>query len=96
MLENFPMPQTGKVTRWNSQLKILRSVLKVSQQILDELNTLTKLTQYDQKVTGEITDILQSLEEATDRVQRQNVVTSSLAQVCIKGIREELVQLRAV
>ena len=96
MLENYPKLQTANMTRWNSQLKMLRSILKIPQNVMDELNTPTKLTQYERKVIGEITDILQPFEEATDRVQGQNVVTSSLVQLCIKGLRQELVQLRTV
>ena len=91
MHKKYPKLHMANVTRRNSQLKMLRTILKIPQNVMDEFNTPTKLTQYERKVIRKITGMLQPFEEVTDRVQGQIVVTRSLVQFCIKGLRQELV-----
>ena len=46
------------------------------------------------KVISELCDILQPFEEATDNVQGDRIVTSSMAIMCVRGLRAELQSLR--
>ena len=88
--------QPANQTRWNSQLKMLRSLLRIPQDRLDQLDCPGKLTAYDTKLIGELCEILTPLETATDMVQGDRVVTSSLVIVCIRGLRAQLQRLHEV
>ena len=46
------------------------------------------------KLISELCDILQPFEEATDNVQGDRIVTSSMVIVCVRGLRAELQSLR--
>ena len=49
LLEGEGRLQAANATRWNSEVKMIRSVLKISQQKLDQLDC-TKLTAYDRNL----------------------------------------------
>ena len=86
--------EPANATRWNSQVKMLRSILRVPEDIIEQLDYSGKPTKYERKVMQEVCDILQPFEEATDRVQGDKVVTASLFIVMIRGLWEELSILR--
>ena len=88
--------QPANQTRWNSQLKMLRSLLRIPQANIDQLDFPGKLTTYETKLVRELCDILTPLETATDMVQGDHIVTSSLVSVCIRGLRAELNRLQEV
>ena len=88
--------QAANKTRWNSQLKMLRSVLKVPQDVLNSLDYSGKPTAYEMKLVSELCEVLLPFEEATDAVQGELVVTSSMVLICIRGLRAELQRLREI
>ena len=75
---------------------MLRSLLRIPQANIDQLDFPGKLTSYETKLVRELCDILTPLETATDTVQGDRIVTSSLAIVCIRGLRAELNRLQEV
>ena len=81
--------QTANVTRWNSQLKMIRSVLRVPDEKLTSLDTQT-LTVYDRKVLEDLVEILTPFETATHCVQGDNIVTSSMIVPCVKVLKSKV------
>ncbi|XP_042236493.1 E3 SUMO-protein ligase ZBED1-like [Homarus americanus] len=88
--------QMATCTRWNSQLTMMRSVLRVSPQVWDNLDTPYKLNQYELNTVKELCDILEPFKYVTDQIQRQHTVTSSLVVNCVRGLRATLASLREV
>ena len=78
LLENETSLQAANATRWNSQLHMIRSVLKVSEKKLNQINLVTKLSSYERKLLNELTSILEPFEKATLLVQQQKNVSASL------------------
>ena len=70
--------QPANATRWNSQLTMLRSILKAPKEKLDKLDTAT-LTSY-----------------ATNQLQADKYVTSSLTIPVTRGLRYRIQQISAV
>ncbi|MGH0147293.1 UNVERIFIED_CONTAM: hypothetical protein FKN15_010205 [Acipenser sinensis] len=64
LLEGHYKLQISNATRWNNQLKMLRSMLKVPAEILSELHAPYKL-----KIIAELCEILEPFEEVTEKVQ---------------------------
>ncbi|KAG7157762.1 hypothetical protein Hamer_G025176, partial [Homarus americanus] len=77
-------------TPWNSHLTMMRSVLRVSPEVWDKLNTPYKLKQYELNTIKELCDILEPFEYVTNQIQGQNMVTSSLVVNCVRGLRAAL------
>ena len=96
LFESCTKLQAANKTRWNSQLKMLRSVLKVPQDVLNSLDYSGKPTAYEMKLVSELCEVLLPFEEATDAVQGELVVTSSMVLICIRGLRAELQRLREI
>ena len=94
ILQDYRKLEIANQTRWNSQLKMLRSILRIPSEALDRVNFAGKLSSYELKVINELCEILQPFEEATDQVQGNKVVTSSLVIVCVRGLRDQLHELR--
>ena len=82
--------QPANQTRWNSHLKMFRSLRRIPQDRLDQLDFTGKLTAYEMKIISELCEILTPLETATDMVQGDCIVTASLVIVCIRWLRAEL------
>ena len=61
--------QASNTTRWNSQLKMIRSIFEVPESKLAELEEAPKLTTHEKNVLRDIMEILTPFEEATDFVQ---------------------------
>ena len=94
VLEGHLKLQMANQTRWNSQLKMLRSVARIPEDVLRKLDYTPKLTAYELKLIAELCEILLPFEEVTDRIQGQCIVTSSSVIACVRGLRHLLVQLR--
>ena len=76
------------VTRWNSQLKIIRSVLRVPDERLISLDTQTLIV-YNRKVMENLVEILTPFETATHFVQGDSIVTSSVIVPCIQVLKSK-------
>ena len=87
--------QAANPTRWNSQLMMITSVLRVSEEKLYSLDLPTKLTQYDRNILTEACDILAPFEEVTDLVQRDKTVSASLIIPPILGLTSQLGSIQA-
>lgn len=72
-LEEEKRIQAANETRWNSQLKMICSILAVPNSKLVELETPHKLTTYEWYVLQELVTILTPFEEATDYAQTVRV-----------------------
>ena len=89
LLENEGKLQSATATRWNSEVRMIRSALKVPQETLNRLDC-TNLTILDRALLQDLCAILQSFEEATDVAQRQNTVTSSCVIPTVLGLKSAL------
>ena len=89
ILEGEKRLQARVVTRWNSELKSIRSLLSIPSEKLQQLDC-QQLTTYERGTLEDLVDILTPFEEATDFTQGQNVVTASFIIPCIKGLRASL------
>ncbi|KAK2192686.1 hypothetical protein NP493_25g04019 [Ridgeia piscesae] len=58
LLEGHRKLQAANVTRWNSEITMIRSVLRIPQETLDQLDTMHKLTHHDRILLGELCEIL--------------------------------------
>ena len=93
LFENDIKLQAKNETRWNSDNKMLKSILKADPANMEMLDYSGKLTKYEMKILEEITEILNPFEIATDQCQGQDLFTASLILPCIRGIRSELTTL---
>ena len=82
-------------TRWNSQLTMLRSILKAPKEELDKLDTAT-LTSYEKTILEELCTILEPFEYATNQLQADKYVTSSLIIPVTRGLCHRIQQISAV
>lgn len=78
ILENEKRLQADNVTRWNSQIVMLRCVLAVSEEKLAQCGAPSQLSTYERKLLKELCSILKPFEEATVMVQREKSVSASL------------------
>ncbi|KAK3893233.1 hypothetical protein Pcinc_002919 [Petrolisthes cinctipes] len=88
--------QMATCTRWNSQLMMMRSVLRISPEIWNKLDTPFKLKQYELITIKELCEILEPFEYVTIQIQGQNIVTSSLVVNCVRGLRSAFASLGEV
>ncbi|KAI2659489.1 Zinc finger BED domain-containing protein 4 [Labeo rohita] len=93
-LEGGHKLQPANATRWNSQLKMLRSVLNVPSDVLAEVHCPIQLTSYELKIIQELCEVLEPFEEATDRCQAEKIVTSSLIIPCVRGLRHAIKNMK--
>ena len=94
LLEGEVRLQTANATRWNSQVKMIRSVLAVPAALLDQLDAPT-ITAYDRNIMTDMLEILEPFEEATDIGQRDNTVTASYIIPTIIGLRIHLATMKS-
>ena len=69
VLENEKRLQSSNQTRWNSQLIMIRSVLRIPDEKLSSLSTPHKLTSYDRKILEDLVEILTPFETVTHCMQ---------------------------
>ena len=88
ILEGERRLQAKVATRWNSELKRIRSLMRVpvEKPHLD----CQQLNSYDRLILNDLIEILTPFEEATDATQGQNIVTGSFIIPCIRGLRASL------
>lgn len=92
LLEGERKLQRKNATRWNSEVKSIKSILKVPEDKLKLLDA-PQLTVYDRKILQDMVTVLYPFQEATDLTQGENVVTASFAIPCIRGLRQSLQSL---
>ena len=97
LLEGHTKLQLANATRWNSQLTMLQSLLRIPADVLAKIqdNASISLTAYELKLISELVEILQPFQIATDLVQGDKVVTASFVISTVKGLRATLADLRA-
>ena len=77
-LESENRLQPPNAIRWNSQLTMIHSILKVQEEKLQSLDTQYELSTYDRKILQDVSEILSPFEAATNCIQGDNVVTGSM------------------
>ena len=82
--------QAANKTRWNSQLKMFHSVVKIPQDVLNSLEYSGKPTAYNMKNISELCEVLLPFEEATDAIQGEQVVSPSMVLICVRSLRAEM------
>jgi hypothetical protein len=96
LLENEQRLQAANTTRWKSQLHMLKSILKVPESKLNNLDTKYKLSTYERKLLQELCQILDPFEHATLLVQQEINVSASLTIPVTLGIKHQLRQMSAI
>ena len=89
-LEGNPKLQAANVTRWNSEVSMVRSILCIPEENLNELDTKVKLNTHERVLLQELCNILILFETATDCTQGDRIVTVSLVVPSVRGFRAEL------
>ena len=92
ILEGERRLQLKNSTRWNSELRSIKSIIRVPEDKLRLLDTI-HLTVHERKILEDLVEILTPFQEATDFVQGENVITSSLVIPCIHGLHKSLESL---
>ena len=92
MLEGEKKLQAKVATRWNSELRSIKSILSIPEDKLLQLDTV-RLTTYERNMLQDLVEILTPFQEATDFTQGENVVTASFVLPCIVGLRKSLESL---
>ncbi|MGH0131013.1 UNVERIFIED_CONTAM: hypothetical protein FKN15_070853 [Acipenser sinensis] len=93
LLEGHYKLQISNATKWNSQLKMLRSILKVPAEVLLELHAPCKLTPYKLKIIGELYEILEPFEEVTAKVKEDQMITASYVIACVQGLHHAIAHI---
>ena len=78
LLEGNRKLQAANVTRWNSEVSMIRSILRISEEKLNELDTKVKLNTHDRVLLQELCDILIPFETATDCTQGDQIVQENI------------------
>ncbi len=68
--------------RWNSELKSIRSILRILVEKLQQIECQQKLITYERSILKDLVEILTPFEEATDATQGQNVVSMHKRTTC--------------
>ena len=90
ILESEKRVQAQNLTRWNSQIIMIRSLLNIPDSKFSELDLSVKLTTYEKKLLKELCEILSPFEEATNLIQKQNSVTASLPIPVTEELKQKL------
>ena len=93
LLEGHRRLQAANATRWNSEVNMIRSILRIPQEKLDELDTSYQLSHHDRILLTEPCEILAPFEAATDYTQGDKVVTASLVIPSVRGLKSQLEDL---
>ncbi len=96
LLEMYPKLQQDVCTRWNSEIKMLRSVLQIPRALLEQLDTPYKLTAHDVDILTEFVKIMEPFEVATDQHQSHKSPTSSLVIPTITGLHKHLAAIECI
>lgn len=83
--------QMANATRRNSQLAMIRSLLRVSDSTMEAFEYNGKLTAYETSIAKDLVEILTPFEWATNLIQGK--VTSSLVIPVVRALRNEMISL---
>ena len=78
------------VTRWNSQLIMIKSVLNIPEDKLNKAEGANKISSYERKLLSELCCILDPIEFATVLVQKEKCVSASLPITEIIGLKHDV------
>ena len=92
-LEDEKKLQTATVTRWNSQLIMMKSVLSIPEDKLNKVEGATKISSYERKLLSELCTILDPFEYATVLVQKEKYVSASLPIPVTLGLKHQVNEL---
>ena len=92
VLEGEHRLQTKNATRWNSQVKMIRSVLSIPESKLSLLEGAPCLSSYDRNILRDLIEILAPFEEATDFVQTENIPSAGYVLPCVRGLLHHVEQ----
>lgn len=97
LLRDHRRVQAANATRWNSEIKMIRSVLQIPQDKLDQLDLdkAHKLTLYERNCLQDLCDIFVPFEEVTDITQGDKSVTCSFVVPCIRGLRVQMNEMHS-
>ncbi|MGH0132117.1 UNVERIFIED_CONTAM: hypothetical protein FKN15_048756 [Acipenser sinensis] len=87
--------QPATAVRWNSDLKMVRSILRADQDKLKQINAPVQLTPADIQCLDELVAILEPFEDATLLTQGSNIVSASYVIPSIIGLRTFLSNFNA-
>ena len=93
LFENDHKLQIANVTRWNSQLTMIKSLLDTSDENMKKLEYSGKLTVSETNTTKDLLEVLTPFQWATDLTQGGNKVTASVVLPIVRGLRTELAKL---
>ena len=85
--------QMANATRWNSQLTMIKSLLRVSNSTMEKLDYNGKLNAYEINIAKDLVEILTPFKWLTDLSQGENQVTASIILPVIRGLQAELKHL---
>jgi hypothetical protein len=89
-LEGEKVLQAANATRWNSQLKMIRSILSISPEKLDSLDCSIVLSAHERNILKDVMEILSPFEEATDAVQVDLHPSAGYVLPCTRGLKYQL------
>ena len=90
ILEGEHRLQTENATRWNSQVKMIRSVLSIPESKLSLLEGAPCLSSYDRNILRDLIEILAPFEEATDFVPTENIPSAGYVLPCVRGLQHHV------
>ena len=96
ILEGKRCVQIACATRWNSQVKMIRSVLEIPEAKLSSLERAPTIGAYDYNLLKDMLEILERFEDATDCAQHQNPVFTSLLFPCVRSLRIHLDEMQSM
>jgi hypothetical protein len=82
--------QPANATRWNSQLKMLQSILSIPTDKLEALDDVPKLSAYECNLIKELIDILIPFNDATEFAQVESYPSAGYVLPCIRGLEHHL------
>ena len=90
ILDNENRLQDQNLTRWNSQLHMIKSVLKVPEEKQNSVECNVTLPSKERKLLQELCTILNPFEDATMQVQQQENVSASLNIPVTFGLKHQI------
>jgi len=94
LLEHDNRLLAANVTWWNSEVKMVRSVLNIPNEKLDRLDT-QKLSHHECTLLADLVEVLSPFEEATDYAKNQKTTTAGYLIPNILGLKAELRNMRS-
>jgi len=94
ILEDENRLQSSNVTRWNSQLNMIKSVLCVEEAKLNQLNCDIKLSKYERNLCQELCMILEPFEKATLLLQKN--ISASITIPVTLGLKHQIKHISGI